>query len=87
MISLSLRCRLTAENGGVQINGQVNVCPAIGSVEVMPAEAFVGRTMALRGPATDVDGKPQIRRRRPDYRRLAQFSNPAPAAIAQSRLS
>ncbi len=58
MVSLSLRCRLTADNGGLQISGQVNVCPAIGSVEVMPAEAFVGRTMALRGTATDVDGKP-----------------------------
>jgi Lamin Tail Domain len=58
LVNVQLRCRLPARTGGVTINGTINVCPRIDSIDVLPAEATVGGSFGVSAVAVDVDGVP-----------------------------
>lgn len=56
--SVSMMCRLPRKTGTVVVNGQINVCPTIEEVTVLPAEVDVGGVIDLAALATDTDSAP-----------------------------
>jgi hypothetical protein len=57
-VSVPLTCHQAPRNGSVSINGTVNVCPQIDSLDAAPTEAFVGASVSLAAAAHDADNGP-----------------------------
>ncbi|MFT3922972.1 MAG: phytase [Myxococcales bacterium] len=57
-VSVVLRCHLAPKNGGVLVNGSLNVCPQIEELSVAPSTANVGQKIALTASAQDSDAAP-----------------------------
>jgi hypothetical protein len=53
-----LTCRMPRRNGSVVVNGELNLCPWIDEVTVLPTQVAVGGTIELTGSAVDEDGVP-----------------------------
>jgi hypothetical protein len=56
-LKVNLRCHVVG-NGGVDVEGSVNVCPVLDGVSALPAEVAVGGTVALSAAVRDLDAKP-----------------------------
>ncbi|MEN9580756.1 MAG: hypothetical protein RJA70_3765 [Pseudomonadota bacterium] len=56
--SVTLTCRLPRRSGSLLVNGQVNVCPQIEELSVLPADTVVGSTVSLLASASDPDEQP-----------------------------
>lgn len=57
-IDVSLQCKLPPRKGSVMVNGKVNVCPQIESLDASPAEVYVGGSIALAAVGSDADEGP-----------------------------
>jgi hypothetical protein len=57
-VMIRLQCRLPSRTGSVLVTGTVNLCPRIDAVDVLPAEAIVGRSVTVSAAAADLDGAP-----------------------------
>jgi hypothetical protein len=57
-VIVHLACRQPPPTGAVLVNGTTNVCPVLDGIAVLPAEAYVGATIALHAVAHDSDGAP-----------------------------
>lgn len=57
-VAVHLACEIQPGTGSILLNGSVNACPRIDSVEANPAEIAVGSAIALRAAAVDVDAAP-----------------------------
>lgn len=57
-VAVHLTCDIQPGTGSILLNGSVNACPRIDSVEANPAEIAVGSTLSLRAAAVDVDAAP-----------------------------
>jgi len=53
-----LQCRRAGNAGSVFINGVLNLCPTVDSIDASPAEALVGSPIALSATASDTDHAP-----------------------------
>ncbi|HEX2879319.1 MAG TPA: hypothetical protein VHO25_07260, partial [Polyangiaceae bacterium] len=56
--TVTLTCRMPRRNGSVLVNGELNLCPWIDEVTVLPTQVAVGGTIELTGSAIDEDGVP-----------------------------
>src|SRR5262249_39113263 len=57
-VVVHLVCHEAPRNGSVQVTGTINVCPVLDSVSAVPAEVFVGGSLALAASAHDADHGP-----------------------------
>jgi uncharacterized protein YjiK len=57
-VSVHLACHEPARTGSVLVDGKLNVCPTVDGISALPAEAYVGFSLALVGAAHDSDGGP-----------------------------
>jgi hypothetical protein len=58
VVNVALTCRNTNNNGGIIINGTINLCPSINVFDAAPLSAAVGTSIALHAAATDIDNLP-----------------------------
>ena len=58
VVNVALTCRNTNNNGGILINGTINLCPMIDVFDAAPLNASVGTSIALHAAATDIDNLP-----------------------------
>lgn len=58
VVNVALTCRATNNNGGILINGTINLCPTIDVFDASPLNAAVGTSIALHAAATDIDNSP-----------------------------
>jgi hypothetical protein len=56
-VKVNLRCHVVG-NGGVEVEGSVNVCPVLDGVSALPQEVLVGGTVLLSAAVRDLDAKP-----------------------------
>ena len=57
-VSVPLTCHQAPRTGSVAVNGAVNVCPQIDSLDASPTEVFVGGAIGLAAKAHDADNGP-----------------------------
>ena len=55
---VKLQCKTPPKTGGVLVNGSLNICPAIDSLSVAPAETTVGNSVGLSASGSDADKIP-----------------------------
>jgi hypothetical protein len=58
VVNVALTCRNINNNGGILINGTINLCPTIDVFDASPLSVAVGNSIALHAAATDVDSLP-----------------------------
>lgn len=56
--NVHLTCHVGPRTGSVLVNGTLNLCPTLDSLDASPAEAIVGHSLSLSGVASDLDGVP-----------------------------
>jgi hypothetical protein len=59
VVSVHLQCREVPRTGGVVVNGDLNVCPAIDGLGASPAAVSVGNQLTLSATAHDSDAMPK----------------------------
>lgn len=57
-VAIQMSCKEPPHTGGVTFNGALNVCPRLGGLSVMPAQAAVGQGLAVGADWSDTDGGP-----------------------------
>jgi hypothetical protein len=57
-VTVPLTCHQAPRTGSVSVNGTVNVCPQIDSLDASPTEVFVGGAVGLAANAHDADNGP-----------------------------
>jgi hypothetical protein len=57
-VHVILRCRPMQTRGSIYINGVLNLCPAVELFGVLPLEARIGSSVALKCLASDIDSAP-----------------------------
>ena len=55
---VKLQCKTPPKTGSVMVNGTLNVCPAIDSLSIAPAETTVGNAVGLAASGSDADRMP-----------------------------
>ena len=55
---MHLSCDISPSTGTIQVNGTVNACPRIDSLDASPAEVSVGGSLALFSSAVNTDHSP-----------------------------
>jgi hypothetical protein len=58
-VSVALDCHVAATTGSVSVQGSLNVCPVVDSVDANATNVFLGAVVALSGSAHDSDAGPQ----------------------------
>jgi hypothetical protein len=56
--TVHLTCHAQPHNGGIQVNGNLNVCPLLDGIQALPAETSVGGVISLSASASDPDNAP-----------------------------
>jgi predicted phosphodiesterase len=57
-VSVKLQCKLAPRKGSIMVNGTLNVCPVVESLEANPAEVAVGGSIELSALGSDADSGP-----------------------------
>jgi len=57
-VTVPLTCHQAPHTGSVSVNGALNVCPQIDSLDANPTEVFVGGAIGLAAKAHDADNGP-----------------------------
>ena len=57
-VTVPLTCHQAPHTGSISVNGTVNVCPQIDSLDASPTEVFVGGAIGLAAKAHDADNGP-----------------------------
>jgi hypothetical protein len=57
-VSVQLTCHQAPKTGSIAINGKLNLCPQIDSIDASPAEVLVGGAIGLSATAHDADNGP-----------------------------
>jgi hypothetical protein len=58
-VAVHLNCHKPPRTGSIGLNGIINVCPTLNSLEARPSETVVGHSIALSASANDEDGRPE----------------------------
>ena len=57
-VAVHLQCQLPQTKGTLLVNGQINVCPLVESLQANPAEVEVGHSIELSALGSDADNGP-----------------------------
>jgi len=57
-VDVTLQCKLPTRKGSVLVNGKLNVCPQVESLDAAPAEVYVGGEISLVALGSDADQGP-----------------------------